>query len=408
MIGAVELKKLFFKKEQKMARKSSVFWQRMGKTIAVLAVMTMTVTLFAQQGSAQLVWQNTSNNRTNYWVLNSNGSLKNRTQGDGWDNIATFQPAAGFYIQTIQANGGRNNLNHIIWQNTTNGKVTYWATDTTGVLKNRTQGDGWDNISTFTVSTAWRIYDINYNVGGTEIDHLAWINGSTRKPVYWVLNSNGTLKNRTQGDGWQNVDKNGEVNLGVGWYAGGIQRNADSLGNPHIIWQNTSNGKTAYWKLNSNGTLKNKTQDDGWGLISDFTLNSAWRLLTVQPNADKLGTNHMIWQNTSNRKAVYWNLTSAGVIKNRTQGDGWDNIATFQPAAGWTMSSVLRNGDTQGNDHLLWLNTTNGKSLFWKLNSNGTLKNRTQGDGWDYINTFTNATGWRIRGAHNPADATVN
>lgn len=390
-----------------MAQKEKgFFWQRMGKSLAVMAVMTLTVVLFAEQGLAQLVWQNPSNQRTNYWVLNSNGTLKNYTKGDGWDNIATSTLNTGWYIQTIQPNGDKSGHNHLIWQNTVTGATAYWRINSTGTLKNYTRGDGTNSIHTSSISTAWRVLSISSNADSQGTDHLLWFNGNTRKPVYWALNSNGTLKNTTRGDGWNEVDSQGQVTMAVGWSAGGTQPNADFRGSNHIIWQNT-NGKTAYWKLDSTGVLKNKTQGDGWDLISTFTLNPAWRMVTVQPNGDRLGNNHLIWQNTSDRKSIYWKLNSNGTLKNRTQGDGWAYIGTNNPGAGWTVSRILYNADTLGNDHLLWVNSVNGRSLYWKLNSTGAIKNYTQGDGWDNLRSNNQAPEWRIRGAHDPAAGTV-
>jgi len=384
-----------------MARKERTFWQRAGKMIAVLAIVAMSVTLFAQQSLAregdQLEWFNGS--QAVYWTLNSNGTLKNRTVTDGWNWVSTQVLASGWNLATSHANGDQLGHDQLIWQNTVAGTSVWWKLNSNGTLKNRTQTDGWDWISTQTLGTSWRMTHIQANADKSGTPHLLWWNASNQKAVYWTLNSNGSLKNRTQGDGWDYVATQA---AGDGWYPSQVQRNADSVNSDHLVWHSTVNGKSSYWKLNSNGTLKNRTATDGWDWIGTWNMATTWRMASIQTNATQVvagtsGINHIIWNDSASNKAVYWTLNSNGSLKNRTATDGWDWIATHTLDSGWSINRLQTNADSLNNDNIIWHNSVSGKTAYWKLNSNGTLKNRTTSDGWDYISTHVLATGWRIR-----------
>ena len=389
---------LIFKKEQVMARMEKTFWQGVGKIIVVLALVAMPAPLFAlpslPQGD-QLEWFNGS--QAVYWTLNSNGTLKNRTVTDGWNWVSTQVLASGWSLATSHANGDKLGNDQLLWQNTVTGTSVWWKLNSNGTLKNRTQQNGWDWISTQTLGTSWRMTHLQANADKAGNAHLLWWNASTQKAVYWKLNSNGSLKNRTIGDGWNYV---ATQTAGDGWYPSQVQANADSLNSDHLVWHSTVNGKSSYWKLNSNGTLKNRTVTDGWNWIGTWTMATTWRMADLQTNSSKAagaGINHIIWNDSSSNKAVYWTLNSNGTLKNRTVTDGWNWIATHTLDSGWSIDRLQRNADSLNNDNIIWHNSVSGKTAYWKLNSNGTLKNRTTSDGWGYISTHVLTTGWRIR-----------
>ncbi len=184
----------------------------------------------------------------------------------------------------------------------------------------------------------------------------------------------------------------------------------------YLYWQKQTTGKAAYWKLNTNGKLHNRTRDQGWNWVDNDSIGTAWRADLIQTGissaADQGGTIHMLYHNTNNGKVAYWVLNTNGELRNRTQGEGWDWVTDQTMSTDWSMKQIMTpdqiagTSDGSGNDgmsRLLWFRASNGKVAYWNLNSNGALMDRTRDAGWGYIDDDQTLTDWRfIKAIDNP------
>ncbi len=452
-----------------MKQHRTSFWQGLKIVGLVTALTVFTLGVFSEQCLAlaavrnndQMLINNPSNGKAAFWVLNSNGSLKNRTKGYarasndyGWDMVSDWYLANGWYVAAIRSNGDVRETgtasatatypgNQLIWHNSTNGKFCYWTLNSNGNLKNRTKTDGWDLLSDWNLASPWRVAGVvgrlsdTYTATGSDPyweDYLQLNNTTNGKTAFWVLNSNGTLRNRTKGNaradtgyGW---DLNSDWYLASGWYVAAIRNNGDAretgtasvtptYQGTQLVWHNSTNGKFCYWTLNSNGNLKNRTKTNGWDLLSDWNLASPWRVTGVigrlsstysATGSDPYWEHYLQINNTTNGKTAFWVLNSNGSLRNRTKGDarantayGWNLTSDWYLASGWYMAAIRATGDGRETNNsfpgnqMVWHNSTNGKFCYWTLNSNGTLKNRTKTSGWDLLSDWTLAP-WRVRG----------
>ena len=173
-----------------------------------------------------------------------------------------------------------------------------------------------------------------------------------------------------------------------------------NAGTLDIMWQKQTTGKAAFWILNSNGKLKNKTENDGWDWVDADSIGTAWRAEKVwdAPTSKR----YMLYHNVNNGKVAFWLLNSNGNLQNRTQGEGWDYVSDQTMNTGWSMTAIMpstsipANSNNNSMDRLLWFRAANGKVAYWNLNSNGKLQNRTQGQGWGYVDDEQTLTNWRF------------
>ncbi len=172
----------------------------------------------------------------------------------------------------------------------------------------------------------------------------------------------------------------------------------------NLYWQKQTTGKTAFWTLNSNGKLQNRTKDSGWYWVDDNSIGTAWRADLIDTNtSDYQGsTTHLLYHNTSNGKVAFWRLNTNGQLRNRTQGQGWDFVSDQTMSTDWSMKQILSPAEITGSNtgnasmsRLLWFRSSNGKVAYWNLNSNGSLQNRTQDSGWGWVDDTQTLTDWR-------------
>ncbi len=170
----------------------------------------------------------------------------------------------------------------------------------------------------------------------------------------------------------------------------------DDTVSAYMIWHNQDSGKVIWWKLNNEGNQLDGNQGSGWDYVSeDITLSSNWSLAgtTVVGDYDTL-----IWHNQKSGKIAYWKLNSDKTLKNGDQGDGWDFVApTITLSSTWKLVNV-RNIDSEKT--LFWFNEKNGKAAWWKLTDECYIKNETKGEGWDFASDDENVLGseWNLAG----------
>ncbi len=260
------------------------------------------------------------------------------------------------------------------FHNELTGKVAYWQVDPSGELVSQEQGSGWDYVSdSMELSSDWRL---NGSLEPGGVHTLFWQNTATGEVRYWKTTSEGVLRDRTEGSGWGQVAAG--VSVPEGWLGAGFESVG---GQPSIFWQHQPQGIVNYWRISTGGTLKNRTQDDGWGLVSgELRVNSAWRLVEILEIG---GWKTLIWQHQGSGKVVYWRLGDDAKLKNRTQGDGWDYVAdTLVVNSNWRLAGGASVGEVQT---LFWQNHENGKVAYWRLSDGARLVNETRGDGWDFV-----------------------
>ena len=338
-----------------------------------------------------LLFQNSSDGTLVYWSLESTGKLKNNTRNDGWDYVNGTEPGTNWRLAGVQLNADGQRHTHLIMQNTNNGTFIYWSLNNKGALKNRTLHDGWDFISDRSQLSSWRLIDVQYNADKQGRSHLILYNDTDRMSAFWKLDSTGKLKNKTKGDGWDYIVATPPVS---GLKLAALQQNADNAGNDHLIWQNSSEGYLVYWKLNSTGRLTNRTKASGWNYLSQPSISSDWQVVGVLKNADKQGNDHVLFLSNTSGLVVYWKLNSNGTLTNHTKGDGWDFVSDSGFLPPWTIATIQPNADGLNGDNLIWQNTGNGKLVYWKLDSTGKLLNRTKDSGWGYIDDSQPASTW--------------
>ncbi len=189
------------------------------------------------------------------------------------------------------------------------------------------------------------------------------------------------------------------------------QESKAAAGTMDIYWQKQTTGKSAFWKLNSNGKLANRTVDSGWAWTDTNSIGTAWRAEMLHDNPGN-SQRQILYHNSTNGKVAYWVLNSNGNLKDRTQGSGWGYISDQTMNTGWSMVQIMSSsyikGGNDGMDRLLWFRSANGKIAYWNLNSNGTLMNRTQDSGWGYVDDVQTLSNWRYVQAVEHVGAAVN
>ncbi len=335
--------------------------------------------------AARLLWQKTSNGKVAWWKIATTGKIFNTTQGNGWDFVSDTLTLDSAW--QLSATTTINSSTALIWQKQTSGKVAYWKLASDYSLQDETQDSGWGYVSdTLTLDSAW-------SLGGVaEMDvgkFLVWQKQTSGKVAWWKLGDDGKLTNDTQNDGWGYVSDT--LTLNSAWRLAAI---TDLGGYKNLIWQQQSNGKVAFWKLNTNGcTLQNTSQGDGWDYVSDsITLDSAWRLAAITTISS---VKYMLWQKTSNGKVAWWKLSDSGKLENETQDSGWGFVSdelTLNSA--WTLGGVAT---VDSLPVLIWQKQSNGKVAYWKLTSACKLQDTTPDSGWGFVSdTLTLDSNWRL------------
>ncbi len=132
-----------------------------------------------QDGTADILWHNSTTRRVAYWMLNADGTLdkagfcSTNTMASGWEFRATGD---------IDGDGTLD----IFWHNANTKRVAYWTLNSDGSLKT----SGFCNDGT--MSGGWVLSatgDIN-NDGASD---LIWYNSTTRMTAYWLINSSGSM-----------------------------------------------------------------------------------------------------------------------------------------------------------------------------------------------------------------------
>jgi hypothetical protein len=305
-------------------------------------------------GKGKIMWHNATTGQVVYWLLSNDGSLK----GGGLATETTISSAwslGGF------GDIDRDGAFDIVWHNQSTGQVVYWLLNKDGSFKSGAL------VTETTISPQWRLG------GFGEIDQdgtcdIVWHNQTTGQVVYWLLNSDGTLKSGALVT---------ETTISSAWSLGGFG-DIDRDGTFDIVWHNQSTGQVVYWLLNSDGTLKSGA------LVTETTISPQWRLGGFG-DIDRDGTCDIVWHNQTTGQVVYWLLNSDGSFKSG------DLVTETTISSAWRLGG-FRDIDLDGTCDIVWHNQTTGQVVYWLLNADGSLNSG------DLVTTTTISSAWVLGG----------
>ncbi len=334
-----------------------------------------------------LIWYGEDAGKSVFWRIAESGSLVNDNLDTGWGFVSDSSLGSSWKLIAAEV---VNNAKILFWQNTDQGKIVYWKLNDSYKLTDD-DDSGWGLVSDSTMGSEWGYSGLATTGSGT---FMLWQNASNGQVVYWKLNTDSpTLTNRTQDNGWGYVDSEATLNsdwrLGASFY--------DSNVGQVLTWQNQQSGKVVWWKLTDACKLTNRTQNEGWGYVSDeLTLNSEWHLAgPITSGANNL----LIWQNENSGKAVWWKLNvNSCVLQDRTKDSGWGFVSEDAAVnSNWRLADISTLGSTPA---LFWRQLETGKAVWWKLSDTGTLTDTTKNSGWGFVSDeLAVSDSWSITGA---------
>ena len=242
---------------------------------------------FDGDGSADILWLNTSTNQPGIWVMNG-ASLSG--------SVGLTTPPASWRIAGIGDVDGDGKAD-IIWQNA-DGTPGIWLMNGTSLAS---------AVALQAVPPQWRIVGTGDFNGDGKTD-LLWDNTSTGQPGIWEMNGTSIVS----AVGLTPQPANMEI-IGTGDFTGD--------GDADILWLNTSTNAPTIWTMN------------GTSVVSMTTLTappSSWRLVgTSDVSGD--GKADILWQNSDGTAGV-WEMNGTSIAA---------AVAVGNPGAAW----VLNNND---------------------------------------------------------------
>ncbi len=311
-------------------------------TVVALAVYSRASADFNQDGSADLIWQNTVTGERKIWLMNGTSKssevalwLMNGTSKSSevaLRTMATEWQIAG--AMDFNADGKTD----ILWQNIDTGECGLWLMDGMSQI-------GWGALETGPVG--WTIAGIGDFNADCKPD-LVWQSSATGEHKIWLMN--GTTKSsevalRTLPLEWQIA--------GVGDFDGDAQ--------PDILWQNSATGERGLW-------LMSGTSQTGWASLGSVPTN--WQIAGVSDlNGD--GWPDILWEDTTSGERGAW-------LMNGTTRTGWAALGTVP--LDWQLAratarraarrALLGSADfnQDGSADLIWQNTVTGERKIWLMN----------------------------------------
>jgi kumamolisin len=174
---------------------------------------------FLDNGQSNLVWENPATGAHAIWILNKGVytyTVSVPTVGGGWHVVG-----AGDFNGDGKAD--------LVWENTTTGVRGIWLMNN-GVFTSKTVNLG-------TVSTQWHVAGVGDFLGNGQSD-LVWEDTATGTRGIWIMS-----------DGVFQLG----INLGVvatQWHISGAA-DFNSDGQADLVWENTATGQRGIWVLNN-------------------------------------------------------------------------------------------------------------------------------------------------------------
>jgi hypothetical protein len=237
-----------------------------------------------QDGSADIIWHNTSTGRLFIWFLDPDGYRKG-TQAVSDVNLATTWQVDA--VGDINGDG----VPDVLWRNRDSNRAYVWFLASDGTR------DSHGPLYDLNLPAGWEIAGLaDVDTDGTP--DIVWRNRNSNRAYIWFLNSDGTRK--SHGPVF-------DINLPAGWEVAGVA-DIDGDGPADIVWFNRNTRRTYIWFLNSDGTRKSH------GPVFDINLPSGWVIAGVK-DVDADDTPDIVWFNTTTGKTHVWFLNADGTRK---------------------------------------------------------------------------------------------
>ncbi|HVU16338.1 MAG TPA: FG-GAP-like repeat-containing protein [Candidatus Didemnitutus sp.] len=218
---------------------------------------------FNQDGSADILWENTSTGDRSFWIMNHL-------------SIGSFVYLAGIATEWHIVGSGDfdgDGKTDLVWEDTVTGDRTIW-------YMNGTSLSSFGYIAN--VPTAWHIAAVaDFNHDGHP--DLVWENSQTGDRTFWLMNG-ATIQSMIYLAG-----------ISTDWkIVGAADFTGD--GNTDLVWENTVTGDRSIWVMN--GTT-----------LSSFAFGAnvalPWHIAAV---ADFDGDGHpdLLWENTTTGDRAFW------------------------------------------------------------------------------------------------------
>lgn len=239
---------------------------------------------FNGDGSADIVWRNTTTGENFTWLLDAGSPI-------GFGSILS-ELNFEWVIEGVGDFDGDGREDDLVWYNSTSGQSYIWLTE----------DDGGQPIITGASDTGilpaegWQLAGVGDFDGDGFQDDLIWQRPETAEVYIWYLDG-GTVVGG--GDLSQGAD------IDAAWHIGGVTSfDGDGI-QDDVLWQNTITGEVAIWSTEGNQvvgyTVINVLDDLNWKIqgASDFDNDG---------NADDI-----LWQNDVLGQVLIWNMDGAAI-----------------------------------------------------------------------------------------------
>ncbi len=333
---------------------------------------------------SNLLWHKKSNGLTSCWDLNNNLQLEDTQTANGWKmlNQNCSLPDPWWYVAFVDLDGEGASVDGSV---PATAYLVFWANPETRMLQVRRlqenyalvseeSGKGWEDVS---ASAYPSDYELRGVIRHQSSNILFWQN-QNGQVVWWKLDNQGRLLNTEQGSGWGFVS---DTTLAAHWT---LLAPYVANGELSLLWRGNdgdSGKQIVAWKLDDALNLVSETEGEGWFRVADKVLpEGGWRFVD---SGEFDGRSTLFWQNQESRKVVYWRLGDDGRLLDQTEGSGWGFLdRNLSIGRTYLAMGLLDAGEERA---LIWLDTSNGETLYWKLAGSGVLKNRDKNDGWGVI-----------------------
>jgi len=208
---------------------------------------------------------------------------------------------------------------------------------------------------------------------------LIWRDTTTSAIARWDLaDTSGNEFTVRSYDNFRLLPDMSAVTLNTAWTLCGVASLDNDLELNDMIWQNTSSGSFALWRLNPDptiaeyGTIQFEPTPSS-GIWSNVVLQSPWRVVGIASLNGDGKKNDVIWQNPISGLVARWEVGADGRISSYTTIQYFDSVSNAWRDADlkspWTLGAI---GDFNGDgtqDDLIWHNPTTGRFASWKLGS---------------------------------------
>ncbi len=266
-------------------------------------------------GTADLVWRDTSSGAVALWFMNGTNIFSSGFPGG---ISAEWQIAA---VGDVNADGKAD----VIWQDTTSGLVAIWLMNGPTITSVGFPGS---------TPTAWVIAGIG-DLNGNGTADLVWRNTSTGEVAIWLMN--GTTMASAGFPGGMSLD----------WQFGQVG-DANGDGKADVIWHNRTNGGVAIWLMN--GLTITSVGFPG-------STPTAWVIAGIG-DLNGNGTADLVWRNTSTGEVAIWLMNGTTMVSAGFPGG---------VSLNWKIAQV---GDVNadGKADVIWRNRTSGGVAVWLMN----------------------------------------